>query len=27
VYIQRCLEYQQAEPAEDWDGVYTLSTK
>ncbi len=27
VYIQRCREYQQAAPAKDWNGVYTLSTK
>ncbi len=27
VYIQRCHEYQQAAPAKDWDGVYTLSSK
>ena len=27
VYIQRCREYQQAAPTEDWDGVFTLSTK
>jgi len=27
VYIQRCREYQQEAPAEDWNGVYTLSTK
>ncbi len=27
LYIQRCQEYQQIEPAQDWDGVYNLTAK
>ena len=27
VYVKRCQEYQQASPAQDWDGVYNLTTK
>jgi adenylate cyclase len=27
VYVQRCQEYQQMEPAQDWDGVYNLTEK
>ena len=27
VYIQRCIEYQQVAPAQDWDGVYNLTAK
>ena len=27
VYVQRCQEYQQMAPAQDWDGVYNLTAK
>ncbi len=27
VYVQRCQEYQQMAPAQDWDGVYNLTEK
>jgi adenylate cyclase len=27
LYIQRCIEYQQIEPAQDWDGVYEFTEK
>ncbi len=27
VYVQRCQEYQQIAPAQDWDGVYNLTSK
>ncbi len=27
VYIQRCQEYQQIAPAQDWDGVYNFTAK
>ncbi len=27
VHIQRCREYQASEPAQDWDGVYVMTTK
>ncbi|MCB1156825.1 MAG: tetratricopeptide repeat protein [Leptospiraceae bacterium] len=27
VYIERCKEYIQEPPPEDWDGVYVMKTK
>lgn len=27
VFIERCLQYQQNPPPEDWDGVFTMTTK
>ncbi|MFQ5788138.1 MAG: adenylate/guanylate cyclase domain-containing protein, partial [Thermodesulfobacteriota bacterium] len=27
MYVQRCQEYQQLAPAQDWDGVYNLTAK
>jgi adenylate cyclase len=27
LYIQRCIEYQQIEPTQDWDGVYEFTAK
>ncbi len=27
MYVQRCQEYQQIAPAQDWDGVYNFTTK
>ncbi len=27
VYVQRCQDYQQIAPAQDWDGVYNLTAK
>ena len=27
VYIERCEEFIKNPPAEDWDGVYTFTTK
>ncbi len=27
LYIERCKEFIETPPAEDWDGVYTFTTK